>query len=107
MFPFLLAFNSSEVSDLPNGYIYKLTVSVDEHLFDSNSGDDFMLSENESSELLKDFSTAFISKNIADTVHFLHKSTSSAGPKMLGIVGSNAIGKNKFSFYFPNKKLKK
>ena len=66
-----------------------------------------MLDQNETNELLTDFSNVIISKTENETVEFLKGSKGSVMSSMLGNVASNALGSNKISFYLPNKKLKK
>lgn len=66
-----------------------------------------MLDQNETNNILTDFSSIISSKTDNETVSFLKGSKGSVMSSMLGNVASNAIGKNKLSFFLPNKKLKK
>lgn len=66
-----------------------------------------MLDQNETNDLLTDFSNVIIGKTDNETVEFLKGSKGSVMSGMLGNVASNAMGSNKISFYLPNKKLKK
>ncbi|ARV08268.1 hypothetical protein BTO05_00920 [Winogradskyella sp. PC-19] len=66
-----------------------------------------MLDQNETNDLLTDFSNVIMGKTDNETVEFLKGSKGSVMSGMLGNVASNAMGSNKISFYLPNKKLKK
>lgn len=66
-----------------------------------------MLNQNETNDLLTDFSNVIIGKTDNETVDFLKGSNGSVMSGMLGNMASNAMGANKISFYLPNKKLKK
>tara|TARA_R110002126_G_scaffold291772_2_gene457578 strand:+ start:40234 stop:41106 length:873 start_codon:yes stop_codon:yes gene_type:complete len=66
-----------------------------------------MLDSKETDVFMTNLCEVFVTDTAAEDVQFLKKSTSGKALSMLGNVASNAMGKNKLSFSFPNKKLKR
>jgi hypothetical protein len=66
-----------------------------------------MLDSKETDVFMTNLSGVFVTNTVAEDVQYLKKKKSGKVFSMLGNVASNALGKNKLSFSFPNKRLKK